>query len=233
MEKKTFAAWDPYYDKLEKNAKYDLIGLINGKVEVKNVNKRNGKGKLLLFKVPLRLGVDGHYTQAIIEIWASTKKEEPVFTSDWHRLQVAYIRDLKFVDCRELHGLKYFQFVLPSNPNSRFIWLSGDRENYWMLPIARPENPRYYSTAHKFDGDSTSVRGFWERSNGSVFSKEYSNYYRDIHSTTEIGQTCFADWLKEVKMAKLQIRYRELTPEKPKPFFLPLTYTMAISMLVL
>ena len=68
MEKKTFDAWNPSDEKPEKNAKYDLIGLINGKVEVKNVNKRNGKGKLLLFKVPLCLGVDGHYTQSIIEI---------------------------------------------------------------------------------------------------------------------------------------------------------------------
>ena len=198
MENKSFDAWDPFYDHLEKNAVYDICGLINAKVEQKNVKRRFGQGKLLLYRVPVRLGVDGNYTQAIIEIWSSTKDEQPTFTSDWRRLQFVFLREVKFVGDRELFGLKYLQFVMPSDPASRYIWLSGSEIDYWMMPIPDPEDPRLYSTADKHHGDSTSVRGFLGKSSGSVFGKIYSTYHREIHSTTLIGETSFFDWYNEV-----------------------------------
>ena len=187
-------AWDPHYDTLEKGEVYDIMGLINASIEIVSIMHKG----LMLYKVPLRLGTNGFYNQAIIEIWVSNKIEEPIFTPDWTRCQLAYIRDAKFVDFRKTHGLEFYQFVLPGNPSSRFIWLTDHSRDFWSFPVSEPEDIRLYAFRDIESNDTTLCRGYVRCSKGSVFSKVHSSQSCLIHTSTKIGGDTFIKWYNEV-----------------------------------
>ena len=189
--KKDLDVIDPFYDAVVPGSQYDVFGLINARVEIKVLSDRG----CLIFKVPLRLGVKGSYSQSIIEIWSSDRREEPVFTPQWTRLQLAYIRNVKFLGLREKHGIQFYQFTLPQSPGSRFIWLTDCKPDFWMFPIPNPDDPKLHSTMRIEVGDSTLWRGFIGKSRGSVINPIYSS---EVHTSQLIGRTTFANWHDEI-----------------------------------
>lgn len=195
---KILDVWDPDFDPIEKEQRVDIFGFVNAEVEFKSIPHK----KVTLLRVPLRLGVNGNYHQVLLEIWCGNKKEEPIFTQDWTRCQLAYIRDVKFVEYRECYGLKFYQFVLNSYSSSRFIWLTDDSKNFWSFPIPEPEDIRLYAFHAIQTGDSTLSRGFVGRSNGSIFARCYSAESCNIHTSTKIGETTFINWYNEMLSIK-------------------------------
>ena len=195
---KTLDVWNPDFDPIEKGQCVDIFGFINAEVEFKSIQHK----AMTLYRVPLRLGVNGNYHQVLLEIWSGNRKETPVFTQDWTRCQLAYIRDVKFVEYRECEGLKFYQFVLKGYSSSRFIWLTDDSKDFWSFPIPQPEDIRLYAFQPIQTGDSTLSRGYVGRSDGSVFARCYSAGSCNIHTSTKIGETTFINWYNEMLSLK-------------------------------
>ena len=185
----TFVATDPYYTDLEPEEWYSVIGIINCQVEIKHINTG-----LILFRVPLQLGIEGIFSQAIIEVWAKKGFEEPFFTKKWESLQLAYFRGIKFIGKRNEHGLEFFHFELPTRKKSpRYIWLSSDDKKFWSFPVANPETRRFYSLFPKFTGENAPFEGILRSSNGAVFSDKTDKICQ-IHTRSVIGNATFKDF---------------------------------------
>ena len=215
---------DPYYEDFCPGSCYDLIGLINANVEMKNITGKFGS-KYVLYHVALRLGVKDCFTQCIIKIWAKTKQEEPKFTSNWLYFQLAYIKNVKFLGNRERFGLQFMEFVLDSSPGSRFIWLSDSREKFWQFPISNPEKLENYARKHKILKESCPWIGFVDTSKGSILNRQiYSNECM-VHSRTIFGVNdwChFSDFFSDVRSLKrwmLAQGEKLLHPSRKKEFF--------------
>ena len=183
-----FPGVDPFYDELKSGNCYDLFGIINCTIEIKNLTEKG----LLLYRVPLLLGIDGNHSQVIIEVWAAKGKEEPIFTRNWLQFQIAYIREAKFVAKRERFGLTFFHFTLSTNPSSRYIWLSSDEPNFWRFPIADPEPRKLNSFKKKLTGEYCPFDGEVKSSPGSVFGSLWTLQNKKLHSRTMIGHFSFS-----------------------------------------
>ena len=190
---------DPIVENLEPGQFYNLIGIINAQPEVKT--KTQGE---FLFRVPMRLGTKGQYTQAILEITSKRKIEEPCFIRRWMDLQIAVIRDCQFINYRENFGMKFLHFKLPSSPQNRYIFLTADEKDFWLYPLIKSEHPTNWRVLPKKCGDSFSFKGVVKPSNRSVFG----SFWRDpenpeISTETFFNNTNFSDWREEVLALKL------------------------------
>ena len=194
---------DPYYENLCPRGKYNIIGLINCEIEMKHVAHR----KQLLHQVALRLGVRGKYTQAIIKIWSSIGREEPKFAPNWLRLQLAFIRDAIFVGEHERLGLKYLEFVLPSNKSSRFIWLTSPEEDFWCFPIPKPDSRRSHAFQATLEKESCPWRGIVKCLQGSVFGPCYLPSTKTVHSRATLGCSTFSDFYRDILNLKRDLLF--------------------------
>ena len=191
---KIFDVNDPHDENFVTKGTYDIFGLINANIEICHIEDK----KLTLHRVPIRLGTDGQYNQAIVEIWSKEAREEPRFTRDWFRYQLAFIRDVIFIGHREKCGLKFMKFCLPSGWGSRYIALTSD-DNFWIRPVSKHEDPSDYKLSKL---TQSTFRGNLRLSNGSVFGDVWKASNRVLHTHDNFGQTTFSCWEDEVLKIK-------------------------------
>ena len=191
---------DPITERLEPGHCYNLIGIINAQPEIKA--KTQGE---LLFRVPMRLGTKGQYTQAILEITSKGPIEEPYFIRKWMDLQIAVIKDCQFINYRENFGIKFLHFILPSSPRNRYIFLTADEKDFWRYPLIKSEHPSNFRVLRTKCGDSFSFKGIVKSSNRSIFGSALKNttISTETYFTNGTNDTNFSDWREEVLELKL------------------------------
>ena len=183
-------------NELVPGTKYDVCGLVNAGTKMFLRSKLN----CTVFRVPI---VTDCGLQIIVEVWADCKSQEPRFTWDWRILQFTLIRGAIFKHKLTPFGVDvYFFKVNTSNRDFRFIWISEPCRNFWMNPVKDVEEISERRIYHVQNFDSSVVRGFLKRSNGSCFGKFVPEKDRNLHSHQMIGGLFHHDW----KLAMIQYR---------------------------
>lgn len=166
---------------------------------------------LVIFKVPIysdgSAGLNGSPCQAICEIFCTSKAMEPRFAIDWRIMQLVVIRNVKFDQSYEHHGLTFHKFKMnPSDPALRYIWLSSPRPNFWQMPVLKPENPRFRCLMAIEVHDHSVVHGIVDKSPGSILGSRWSLSTRNIHTHTTIAGNKLHHWSEMAKEYKNWIR---------------------------
>ena len=198
-------ATDPFYEILEEGDRYNLVGIINSKVEVKQTDEG-----FLLFRVALQLGCDENFSQAIIEVWSKVGEEEPIFTRKWEHFQLAYFRQVLFIGKRNNHGLEFYKFELPADRDvPRYIWLSSDEPDFWARPVIETESNSISLRTNWIQTRATGQRcpfdGVLKSSKGSVFEAGYTEEDRTIHTQTLIGNYTFSSFYETVRKMRNEL----------------------------
>jgi len=115
---------------LEINERYNVAGIINSdSISIPYQTKR------VMTRISI---ITPKYTQYIVEIWSSSQAMEPKFSKNFKKLQFVFIKGLTFHGLSDLKpGRPTFIFRLAQKDaiQSRFIWLSADRSDFWDSPL--------------------------------------------------------------------------------------------------
>ena len=113
------------------NRTFDLIGIINGRVQMTNFPHRD----VVLTRISLLLPTR---QQGIVDIWNSSDELHPIFASDWKSLQLCVIKCCNLtgffkIDDKKVLHFKAREFKSPTS--HKFIWLSEDQPDFWEHPV--------------------------------------------------------------------------------------------------
>ena len=108
-----------------------ICGLINSKPLF--MNYKNGK---VLQRVSI---ITPSYTQLILEVWSASTTMEPKFAHDFSGFQFILAKNCRYHGMTTLDGqtekVCYVFRLSQKFPNSRYIFLSEESENFWSNPI--------------------------------------------------------------------------------------------------
>lgn len=189
-------------DELTKGTKYCLSGFLNAETKMIIKSEYNAT----IFRIPV-LNWDG--CQFVIDVWTKNRSQEPRVAVNWEVLQWTIMRGVVFIKKVQNYGHSIYHFKInTSNDNHRFIWLSDPDRNFWLTPVAEPEDPQEIRQWYVQRGDSATVRGIIKSSKGSCFGKSVSDKDRTIHTHTMIGGMFFADWKEYMIMYRRKVTRR-------------------------
>jgi len=127
-----YDAAEPNGTPLEVNARYSIIGLING--QVLKIPYATGK---VLQRVPV---ITPKLSQMVLEIWNSDLEFEPVFSENWKNLQMIFCKGTAYHGIASMGTADRVVHIFRLNQRdakaTRFVWLSADRPNFWDDPIS-------------------------------------------------------------------------------------------------
>ena len=121
---------------LTPGTQYDLSGFVNS--EVKMHLRNYGNSNAVFFRVPV---ITYDQMQFVVDIWSTSRDQEPRFHPNWQVLQFTIIRGAEFKEVVTNYGLKIYVFKINAwNQDYRFIWMSHPCRNFWQDPVENPED---------------------------------------------------------------------------------------------